>query len=181
MRTTRERAIAGAALALLVMASPTATGAQTGEPAPALPDWYPGTPERIAIRAQIEALSTEYYYRLDHGEGQSVAELFTPEGVFRPGGSGPFVGREAIRDYYARRSKTWVTRHVSTNLRLVYVDADHVEAVRTFTYYMGDRAKSAGPYPAIPSVSEYRESVVRGADGVWRYALRVATGLFSAR
>lgn len=172
----RGHAIAMIALGVLaVMPAHAQRGGAT------MPDWWPGTPERVAIRAQIEALSTEYYYRIDHGDAESVAELFTPDGVFQPGGSPPLVGREAVRAYYARRSKTFITRHVSTNLRLTYVDARHVEAVRVFTHYLGDSAEGAGPYPAIPSVAEYRETLVRGDDGQWRYASRVAMAIFSRR
>lgn len=144
-------------------------------------DWWPGTAERIAIRTQIEALAVEYYYRIDHGDAEGAAELFTPDGRFQPGGSKPLVGRDAIRAYYAARSRTWVTRHITTNLRLTYVDADHVEAVRVFTHYLGDSADGPGPYPASPSVGEYHESLVRGADGQWRYARRVASAVFSRR
>lgn len=146
----------------------------------AAPGWRPDTPDRVAIRAQIEALSTEYYYRVDHDDAEGVVELFTPDAVMEIAGQ-RLVGRDAIRDYYAKRSKSWVTRHITTNLRITYVDADHVEVVRTFTHYQGDRADGPGPYPANPSVAEYRERVERGTDGVWRYAHRASTALFSRR
>ena len=170
--TGRQR-FAEIVIALFAFTAPSAATAQT--------DWRPDTATKAAIRAEIEALSIEYYYRIDHGEAESVVDLFTEDGLFHPGGSKPIVGRPAIRAYYAARSKSWVTRHVTTNLRLTYIDADHVEAVRLFTHYMGDRADGAGPYPAIPSVGEYQESIVRGADGRWRYASRVASALFARR
>ena len=149
--------------------------------APKSPDWWPATPEQLATRAQIDALSTEYYYRLDHGEGEGVVELFTPDGVLQMGDEAPVVGHEALMAYYAARPKTRIPRHVSTNLRLTYVDADHVEAVRDLTYYHADTADGPGPYFAIPAVVEYRESVVRGSDGRWRYASRKVTPLFTER
>ena len=172
----KHSTLAACTLALFALgASPRPARAQ------AMPDWWPGTPERVAIRAQIEALSIEYYHRIDHGDAEHAADLFTPDAIFQPGGTERMVGRAAIRAYYVRRSKTIRTRHITTNLRLTYVDADHVEAVRAFTYYVGETAGNPGPYPAEPSVGEYRESLVRGADGMWRYALRVATPVFIRR
>ena len=144
-------------------------------------DWWPATPDQLATRAQIEALSNEYYYRLDHGEAEGVVELFTPDGVLQMGDEAPVVGREALKAYYAARPKTRITRHVSTNLRLTYIDADHVEAVRDLTYYHAETTQGSGPYSAVPAVVEYRESVVRGSDGRWRYASRKVDPVFSER
>jgi len=47
------------------------------------------------------------------------------------------------------------------------------------THYGGEPHGTPGTDPADPSVMEYRESVVRGADRKWRYTLRAATSLFS--
>ena len=47
------------------------------------------------IRAQIEALNVEFWYRVDHQNGEGVAELFCEDGVYSvPGGRN--VGRAAI-------------------------------------------------------------------------------------
>ena len=165
-------------IALIAVPQPI-LAAQARQDASAMPGWWPGTPEQIAARAQIEALGAEYYYRIDHGEAESAADLFIPDGVFHPGGSPPLAGREAIRAYYAARSRTIVTRHVSTNLRLTYLDADHAEAVRVITHYLREGVDGSAASSANPSVMEYRESLVRGEDGLWRYASRVATALFS--
>jgi hypothetical protein len=169
----RGTAVAAAFCTLLLPAS-----AVRADTASAIPSWRPDTPERVAIRAQIEALSIEYYYRIDHGNSEDVIELFTPNAILEIGGQ-KLTGREAIRRYYANRSRTWITRHVSTNLRITYIDADHVDVIRLFTYYHGDKAESAGPYPALPSVAEYHEIVERGPDGAWRYAFRASTPVFS--
>jgi hypothetical protein len=168
-------------VALLAIAPQMAALAQARQSAAAMPDWWPGTPERLATRAQIEALSLEYYYRLDHGEADRVPELFTQDGTLQMSDDAPIVGRKAIEAFYAARSKTRRTRHVSTNLRLTYVDANHVEAVREITYYAGETANNRGPYPAEPAIAEYAEKLVRGEDGRWRYAWRKATPVFGAR
>lgn len=173
-----DRSIAAIVIALLVVATPAAATAAIAQ-SDRETRWQPDTPEKVAIRAEIEALSIEYYYRIDHGEAERAADLFTDGGIFQPGGSKPIVGRGAIRAYYAQRPKTWVTRHVTTNLRLTYIDADHVEVVRVFTHYIGDSAQGPPPYPAMPSVGEYKELLVRGTDRRWRYASRIASAVFS--
>ncbi len=169
-------------LALVSIIAPAAASAQEGGASSAAEGvsgkWRPDAAEDALIRAQIEALTTEYYYRIDHGNAESVAELFTPDGVFKPGGSGPYVGREAIRAYYAARSKTIVTRHVSTNLRLTYIDPDHVDGLRVITYFRGDPAEGPPPYHTTPGLMEYHESFVRGHDGQWRFASRRVELLF---
>lgn len=165
----------------LLPASGAAQAAETALPAAEAADWWPETPDQRAIRVQIEALSTEYYYRLDHGEAEGVVELFTPDGVLQMGDEAPVAGHEALKAYYAARPKTRITRHVSTNLRLSYLDADHVEAIRELTYYHADTAAGPGPYFAIPAVVEYRESLVRGSDGRWRYASRKVVPVFGER
>jgi len=178
----RKHSICGRAIVAILLAFQAAPILPARAQAdPAIPDWWPGTAERMAIRSQIEALTTEYYYRVDHGESERVAELFTPDCVFQPGGTERMIGREAVRAYYANRPKTWVTRHVSTNLRLRYVNPDRVEIIRLFTHYLGDTRDGPGPYPAVPSVAEYREVAVRGDDGQWRFESRVAIPLFARK
>jgi len=131
--------------------------------------------EQLRDRVAIEALCIEYFYLLDHGQAEKVADLFTDEGVLDLG-ERVFNGKQAIRDYYAARSKTRITRHVSTNLRLVFQGQDRVQGLRTFTYY---GAEGPGTPPAVPSVADYEEVFVRGADGRWRFASRKVTPVFS--
>lgn len=145
----------------------------------ALPDWSPATPERLAAKAEIEALEIEYYYRVDHGPAESAADLYTPDGVLQTGTSPELHGREAIRAFYAQRNKSWVTRHITGNMRLRYIDATHVEVTRAYIYFRGDAASGPGPYPAVPAVAEYVELVVKGSDGQWRYASRIAKNIFT--
>ena len=47
------------------------------------------------VRAEIEALNVEFWYRVDHEGGEGVAELFCEDGVYSvPRGRNE--GREAI-------------------------------------------------------------------------------------
>ena len=46
------------------------------------------------IRAQIEALNIEFWYRVDHQNGEGVAELFCEDGVYSiAGGRNVGAGR----------------------------------------------------------------------------------------
>ncbi len=36
----------------------------------------------LQIRAEIEALCVEFWYRVDHQNGEGVADLFTEDGVY---------------------------------------------------------------------------------------------------
>lgn len=71
-------------------------------------------------RARIEALLSEFGWRVDHGG--NVGALFTPDGVLLAPGIGlELHGREAISDHFAARGTDapLVTRHVWSALRLV--------------------------------------------------------------
>jgi uncharacterized protein (TIGR02246 family) len=134
------------------------------------------TTEQLLTRVAIDALCVEYFYLLDHGQAEKLADLFTENGVQDFGGGKQLTGRDAIRKYYAARSKTTITRHVTTNLRLIYENSNRVSGIRTFTHYSGE---GPGEPPAIPSVAEYEEIFERGADGQWRFVYRKPISLFS--
>ncbi|MGD9811570.1 MAG: nuclear transport factor 2 family protein [Sphingobium sp.] len=131
-------------------------------------------------RVAIEQLTVEYSYLLDHGRANELADLFTPDGVFDNPNIGLHAeGREAIGTYYAKRAADpRTTRHISTNLHIIFETPDRATGTRLITYYRGD---GPGPiFPAEPgSVSEYSEIYQRGTDGKWRFAYRNNRHLFS--
>lgn len=138
------------------------------------------TNDQLLTRVAIEALCVEYFYLLDHGRAVELADLFTENGVQDFGGERRLVGRDPIREYYAERSKTRITRHITTNLRLVYESADRVRGLRAFTHYAGEASEGELP-PAIPSVAEYEEVFERGSDGIWRFAYRKPISVFDKK
>ena len=127
-------------------------------------------------RVAIEDLIATYLYRLDHGGTASLADLFTADGVFETI-SGQKRGRAAISAYYAKRSITRTTRHVSTNRYIVFDDDTHAHGVYTLTYYM---AEGTPPFPASApaGIADYAEKFERGEDGKWRFSYRKATPVF---
>ncbi|TLY64186.1 MAG: hypothetical protein E6K52_02430 [Gammaproteobacteria bacterium] len=63
----------------------------------------------VADRARIEALLTEYGWRIDHGG--DVSALFAPEGVvIAPGVGLTLQGREAIGIHFTARGATCALR-----------------------------------------------------------------------
>ena len=133
--------------------------------------------DETADRMAIEQLTIEYAYLLDHGRAGELAALFTPDATLETL-EVRAIGREAIAAYYARRAADpRTTRHVSTNLRLVFEGPDRATGTRTILYYRGDGA--GPPFPAKPgAVGEYFEVFERGKDGTWRFASRVNKLLF---
>jgi len=159
------------AVSLLALAMIAGTGAAHGK----------GLRDETADRVAIEQLVVEYSYLLDHGRATELAALFTPDAVFdNPNLKLHAVGREAIAAYYAKRAKEpRTTRHITTNLRLVFDTPDQARGTRTILYYRGDGA--GPPFPAAPgSVDEYVELFQRGVDGRWRFASRASTLIFSS-
>lgn len=131
----------------------------------------------LLARAAIDELVSEYSWFLDHGETAKLADMFTVSGVFTMADTGTRLdGREAIRAYYAKRLTTRTTRHVSTNLRVVFERPDRARVTRYLTYFAGE-----GTVPlaqVTPAVAEYEEVVERGKDGRWLFASRIARGVF---
>lgn len=131
-------------------------------------------------RVAIEQLAVEYSYLLDNGRATELAALFTPDGVLEIPSLGlRAMGREAIAEYYARRAaEPRTTRHISTNLRLVFETPERALGTRIILYYRGDGPTP--PFPARPgSVGEYTEVFQRGSDGRWRFASRRSRLLFA--
>lgn len=161
---------------LIALAAAGPGGAQT-PPSPV------GQPIRdeVADRIAIEQLTIEYSYLLDHGRANELPALFTADGVLdNPNIGLRAVGRQAIADYYSKRAADQrTTRHVSTNLHIMFQTPDRANGTRLITYYRGD---GAGPtFPAKPgSVGEYEEIYVRGTDKKWRFAYRKNRPIFSS-
>ena len=137
---------------------------------------------RLLDYEAIRNVKARYCRFLDTKDWDGFLSLFTPDAVFENPQQGlRLVGRRSIGDYYARRARDpRTTRHVSTNLHLVFEAPDRAVGTRLITYYRGDG--NGPPFPAQPgSVGEYTEVFVRGDDGQWRFALRRNELIFANR
>ena len=134
--------------------------------------------DRLNVRAELEALNVELWYRVDHQGGEGVAELFTEDGIYSvPGGRN--VGRAAIAESYLRRAARGprLSRHVHSNLRVTIESADRARGVSVLTLWARDgEAPMALVLPV--SVSDVVDDYVRGEDGTWRIAHRHITAAF---
>jgi hypothetical protein len=134
--------------------------------------------EKTLIRAEIEALNSEFAYLIDHDLSDQVAELFSENGSYGRGTGERSTGRAALRHVYAIRASRGgrMARHVFTNLRLVYESDNRVSGTCLLILFAED---GTPPHPAeVNLASEYEDIYERRDDGVWRYASRTVTNLF---
>lgn len=133
---------------------------------------------RIADRVEITDLVTEFAHLIDRGSPHDVADLFTRDGWYGRQGGARSSGREAIRAAYARRddeSPYRLCRHLFSNLRIAFDDAESATGVSTLTLIAGD---GAPPLPMnISLVQDYIDSYAR-VDGRWLFRSRETHRLF---
>jgi hypothetical protein len=124
--------------------------------------------EAALIRAEIEALNVEFWYRVDHHGGDGVAELFTADGVYSvPGGRN--TGRATIAASYEQRRARGprVSRHVHSNLHVTIESPRRAHGVSMLTLWARDgEAPQALTLPV--SVSDVEDDYVLEPDGKWR-------------
>jgi hypothetical protein len=172
MDMKRRNAAKAIGLALLGIATSAAVSRPVTQAAPS-------AQAQLLDRVAIEDLLATYLYRLDHGQTEKLAALFSDDGVMDVENVGALKGHSAIAGYYEKRSKTRTTRHVMTNLYIEFDDATHARTTHTLTYFAGD---GAGPFPATASgVADYANILVRDGTGKWRIQYRKPTPIFGFR
>ena len=124
-------------------------------------------------RAEISALVYGYAERIDAGDLEGLAALFT-DAVFRSDRGGRYEGAAAVREVMGRLvilhdDGTPRTKHVTTNL-VIDVDeaAGRADARSYFTVF---QATAKIPLQAIVA-GRYHDRFVR-TDGRWRFADRL--------
>jgi hypothetical protein len=133
--------------------------------------------ERLMAERDCERLIVEYARRLDLGEPQRVAELFTDDAVWEMPGRIRFEGRAELEAGFPGRmvAPGRTARHVVTNVAIDV--ASHDEATG-FCYLINYRHDSPSGVPADPApsavpmyVGQYYDRFVRTPDG-WRFKHR---------
>ncbi|HEX4091537.1 MAG TPA: nuclear transport factor 2 family protein [Trebonia sp.] len=135
-------------------------------------------PEQLVSDADHLALSrlvVEIAWRIDHGQADTVWELFVPDGVLAASGA-PLIGHEAIRDWGRARVAAAVrTRHICSGMR--FTDAGDGRAVGS-TLLTVFQQHGEGRGPAVPSVvGEDTDEFIRTEAG-WRFVSRSFEVLF---
>lgn len=126
-------------------------------------------------RAELEALLTEFAWRVDHGLAGTVHELFTEDGSIRAPGLA-LGGRGEIAEQFAARAADThrVSRHLWSNPRFERLDRTAVRvttAVQTFIHRLEDgEALPAAAYTLLAGDSI--DVMEAGADGRWRFRSR---------
>jgi len=127
----------------------------------------------LAERA-CERLLIEFVRRLDLGDPGSVADLFTPGGIWEwPAGARTIRGRDELRSYFASRPADRMSRRLCTNI-LVEVDSPTRARATSYlvTYRVDGYSGAMVPPPAPANVGHY-EDAFECHDGTWLLARRV--------
>lgn len=131
------------------------------------------------VRAAIEGLISEFSWRIDHGNGFGVEELFTADGVYALGSAAKANGRDEIAEFYRRRRAAGprTSRHLFSNLHFTSVSDDRAEATCVLTLHAAD---GIPPLPLSPvMVADYRDEYVW--DGTaWLFGRREIEVVFGA-
>lgn len=127
-------------------------------------------------RAAIEALLTEFYWRLDHPDDGTVADLFIAEGtIVTP--RFELAGRDAIATWFAARPRR-TSRHSWSNLRLSATEGG-VDVDAYLTTAAAPLAAGAGGADIM--ISETRDRVVATGNARWLFASRRLTTVFEGQ
>ena len=126
-----------------------------------------------------EKLSIAYARYLDFGEYDSLAELFTVEGVLNAGS--PLKGKESIRKGLFKRSPKLRSRHVLTNIHVELIDTEHAHGISYLSLYrhIGEESLVDQPidFDAPAAVGHYTDEFHK-ESGIWKIHSRVLAMAF---
>ena len=132
------------------------------------------------IEEECGRLIIALVHHSDHGDLQDAVELFTNDATWVRGGT-PYTGHDQMLDSFAGQSKTAVTRHFTSNIRIMVADENNASGV---CYYMAMRHDPETTDAELPlpvnlpfSMGEYHDKFVRTPDG-WRISHRVIKRIF---
>lgn len=129
--------------------------------------------DRMLAERACERVVVDFIHRLDLGEPSSVAELFTPDGVWRwPHGDRRIEGREALRAYFASRPADRLSRRLMTNILVTVESATTARAVSYLTTYRVDGYTGGLTEPRLPANVGHYEDTFRNVNGTWLLATR---------
>lgn len=130
--------------------------------------------ERLFAERACERLIVEFVHRLDLGDPGSVADLFTPDGVWEwPHGDRRVEGREALRSYFGSRPKDRLSRRMSTNILVTVNSASAATATSYFATYRVDGHTDGMVPPRLPANVGHYEDTFRKVEDTWLLAGRV--------
>ncbi|MEY9964799.1 uncharacterized protein (TIGR02246 family) [Streptacidiphilus sp. MAP12-16] len=129
--------------------------------------------ERLLAERACERLIVEFVHRLDLGDPSSVADLFTPDGVWLwPHGDRRVEGRDALRGYFGSRPKDRLSRRISTNILVTVSSASAATATSYLATYRVDGYTGGMVQPRLPANVGHYEDTFRKVEGTWLLAAR---------
>lgn len=129
--------------------------------------------ERLLAERACERLILDFIRRLDIGEPATVAELFTPDGVWEwPEGERLIEGRDALRAYFGSRPADRLSRRMCTNILVTLDSPTTATATTYFATYRVDGWTGGMLPPRLPANVGHYEDAFRKVDGEWLLARR---------
>jgi hypothetical protein len=138
--------------------------------------------QRLIIERACESLVIDYAVHLDHKRPDAFAGLFTDDAHFKhPRLQDAIIGSAKIRQWLAAYAPDILIRHVTANIRVHVVDADHATGTSYTTAYRlaGHNGKLPAPQPGPYCIVEYEDRYRRTRDG-WKIAHRSSQYIFRA-
>jgi hypothetical protein len=130
--------------------------------------------DRLLAERACERLILDFIRRLDLGEPSSVADLFTPDGVWEwPHGDRRIEGRSALRTYFGSRPADRLSRRMCTNVLVDVDSATTATATSYFATYRVDGYTGGMLPPQLPTNVGHYEDAFRKVEGEWLLARRV--------
>jgi hypothetical protein len=146
----------------------------------------PSQIERLLAERACERLIVDYAHRLDLGQVERVAELFTDDAVWEMPGLIRFQGRAELTAGIPARlhSPGRTTRHLCTNVAIDVATSDDAIGLCYFTNYRHDSVTGLFEQPAPIGepryVGQYDDRFVRTPRG-WLFAHRRVSLAFAYR
>lgn len=140
------------------------------------------TAEQMLAAFELEQMLYDFAYEIDLNGAKDVGRFYTEDGAFRTGGVN-IQGRAALQGFYDNRNAAVkqhqkggerTGRHIFTNVRAVFDEADASKATLTFV-----NINYAGEGPAPVQAGQMSPSAIadgvfecqRQADGHWLFTL----------
>lgn len=132
----------------------------------------------VTLRAELEALTVDYWHDVDANGGVAAAAFYLTDGVYATT-IREYRGREAIDAFYARRRDRGarVSLHLVNNFRLVSASAGRAQCQYVMSLLAADGVPVLPSRPAI-MVASVEETLVQQASGAWLVESRRITPLF---
>lgn len=127
--------------------------------------------DKLLIRDECLQLMSSYCVHLDARDETRFLDLFTSDAVLTKATAPAYEakGRDGIRQTFAQRPTSILSRHLMLNHLISVIDADSAEGAAVGLVVRGTRDREQWPMPirGVELVMDYRMTFCREADR-WR-------------